>query len=96
MTQYNRHRRDNNHKAIVDALRGCGVTVRDTSQIGDGGPDLIAGCVGRDYQIEVKSDHGELSKDQTDFIQDWRGQTPVVLWSADDAIRWVNQMRCAP
>lgn len=92
----NRHRRDLNHKSVVDALKGCGCSVRDCSQIGDaGGPDILIGCCGRDYQAEIKSDNGELSKDQIDFIEAWRGEPIVVLWSADDAIRWVNVLRCA-
>lgn len=97
MSKYNRHRRDLTHADVVKALKGCGCSVRDASQIGDsGGPDLIVGMVGRDFQVEVKSDDGELSKDQVDFIEAWRGQPIVVLWSADDAIRWVNVVRCAP
>lgn len=93
MSRFNRHRRDLNHAAIVDALRGCGCTVRDLSQLGDEGPDLLVGMTGRDYQVEVKSAHGELTRGQTNYIKDWRGQTPVVLWSAPDAILWVNQKR---
>lgn len=92
----NRHRKDLNHHEVVKALEGCGCTVRDLSQLGDKGPDLLVGMIGRDFQVEVKSAHGALSKDQTDYIQYWRGQQIVVIWSADDAIRWVNQMRCAP
>lgn len=93
MSRFNRHRRDLNHAEIVGALKSCGCTVRDVSQVGDSGPDLIVGMAGRDYQVEVKSEHGELSREQTDWIQNWRGQCSVVLWSADDAIRWVNQKR---
>lgn len=92
----NRHRKDSNHHAIVKALKGCGCSVRDLSQIGDEGPDLLVGMAGRDYQVEVKSDGGALSVGQTNYIQDWRGMPVVVLWSEDDAIRWVNTQRCAP
>lgn len=94
MNRFNRHRRDTNHREIVDALVGCGCSVRDCSQLGDaGGPDLLVGMSGRDYQVEIKSEHGDLSDDQRDFIAAWRGQQITVLWSPDDAIRWVNMKR---
>ena len=94
MSRFNRSRRDSNHREIVDALKSCGCTVRDLSQTGEAGaPDILIGLGGRDYQAEIKSEHGELSKEQTDYIQDWRGTPVVVLWSADDAIRWVNVER---
>lgn len=92
----NRHRKDLTHKEVADALKACGCTVRDLSQIGDNGPDLLVGVIGRDYQVEVKSDGGALSVAQTNYIQDWRGSPIVVLWSAQDAVRWVNVVRCAP
>lgn len=93
MSRFNRHRRDGNHKVVVKALRGCGCSVRDLSQIGDEGPDLLVGIIGRDYQVEVKDAGGALSVGQTNYIQDWLGTPIVVLWSADDAIRWVNVVR---
>ena len=34
-------RQDANHSAIVKALRDAGCTVRDTSAVGDGFPDLV-------------------------------------------------------
>lgn len=48
------HRRDDNHKAIVAALRAAGWHVVDTSQAGDGCPDLFAVKGGRVIPIEVK------------------------------------------
>lgn len=48
------HRRDDNHQAIVAALRAAGWLVLDTSQAGGGIPDLFALKGGRIVPIEVK------------------------------------------
>lgn len=48
------HRRDDNHKAIVAALRKAGWHVQDTSQAGNGCPDLFAAKGGRLVPIEIK------------------------------------------
>lgn len=48
------HRRDDNHQAIVAALRSGGWFVLDTSQAGGGVPDLFAFKSGRIVPVEVK------------------------------------------
>lgn len=50
----NAHRRDDNHKAIVEALRAAGWHVEDTSQVGGGFPDLVAMKHGLVEFLEVK------------------------------------------
>lgn len=93
--KWNRHRRDATHKGIVDALRNYGCSVRDVSQIGDGGPDLIVGLMERDYQVECKSDGEALRADQQEFSDEWRGAQIVVLRSVAEALTWANKVRCA-
>jgi len=90
----NRHRRDANHYDIQEALERCGCSVRDLSQIG-GGTDLLVGCCGRDYQVEVKVHDGELSDAQIKYARDWKGQPPIVVRSILEAVQWANEIRCA-
>lgn len=92
----NRHRRDAIHKDIVTALISMGCSVRDLSQIGDGGPDLLLGLLGGDFQIEIKSEEGELSEDQMEFEEEWAGGRIHVVRSVLDAIDLVKNLRhCA-
>lgn len=48
------HRRDDNHREIADALEAAGWFVLDTSQAGNGCPDLFAAKGGVLVPIEVK------------------------------------------
>ena len=45
---------DSNHAQIMRALRRAGWAVHDTSRLGGGFPDLVAGRDGRVVLIEVK------------------------------------------
>jgi hypothetical protein len=90
--RFNRHRRDANQKEIVETLRTLGCSVRDLSQVGDGGPDLEIGIYGHDFAVEVKEFGKVLSEDQVEWAQTWRGSRVVVLYTADQAIAWVQQL----
>lgn len=89
----NYHRRDASHKEIVATLIGMGCSVRDTSQLGDKGSDLIVGLIGRDFQVECKSGRETLSQEQCDFYSGWRGASVVVLHDSLEAEAWVRQVR---
>lgn len=91
--RWNRHRRDACHKDIVAAFRALGCSVRDTSQLGDDGPDLLVGFMGRDFQVELKSAGGALSEDQAEFHDGWLGHRPVTLYSVEQATKWVQETR---
>lgn len=91
----NYHRRDESHREIVAALKQLGCSVRDTSQLGDKGSDLIVGLMGRDFQCECKSGRETLSQEQTEFYSGWRGACVVVLHDSDEAAAWVNSVRRA-
>lgn len=56
------HRRDDNHHEITDALTAAGWLVADTSQVGNGFPDLIAIRHGLVEFIEVKDGSKPPSK----------------------------------
>jgi hypothetical protein len=81
-----RHRRDGNHKALVNALEHLGWTVCDTSQgCQVGAPDLFIAKAGRVVACEVKSLKGKTSPWQDAFLNAWPGET-AVLRSVDDVI----------
>ena len=81
---------DQNQKEIVDFLRWQGWSVKVTSTIGQGFPDLVVGKDGYNYLVEIKSKTGKLTPDQAKFFSEWRGAT-TVLRSIDDAVRF-NQL----
>jgi Holliday junction resolvase len=80
-----RKRRDANHKPIVEALRACGWAILDTSQCGDGAPDLIIARAGRVIAVEVKAPKGKLRPDQVDWQAAWPGEHAVIRSVADVA-----------
>lgn len=69
---------DSNHAAIVDALRGAGVSVVAIQSAQAGLPDLIAAHHGRNYLLEVKQPGEQLSPAQVKWHRNWRGQVTVV------------------
>jgi hypothetical protein len=83
-----RARTDSTQAAIVAALRQAGATVHDTSKVGGGFPDIIAGRVmpcpfcqahtPRNVLIECKAGRGKLNKLQEEFHASWRGPITVV------------------
>ena len=91
-----RHRVDGNQAAIIAALRAHGITVKDTSAVGFGFPDLVAGFRGGTYAIEIKvyrADCNRFSPEpytaaQKLFHQSWAGDIGTVT-SAEEAVRWV-------
>lgn len=90
----NRHRKDGTHKEVIERLQSLGCSVRDLSQNGDpGGPDLLVGFSGRDFQVEVKTEKTPVSDKQVEFMQGWRGAEVVILVSARQAESWVLSMR---
>jgi Holliday junction resolvase len=68
-------RTDDNHAAIVSALRGSGFAVIDTSGVGNGFPDLLVGHNRRWILLEVKDGAKSPSR---------RRKTP-------DQIKWWDQ-----
>ena len=81
---------DERQYEIVQQLRGLGVAVAITSDLGKGFPDLVASCRGRNFLLEVKSGkirdpEKVLTEDQVKFVTDWKA--PVfIIWSATGAL----------
>jgi Holliday junction resolvase len=85
-----RARKDSNHKEIVDALRDMGISVLDTSQLGNGAPDIVIGFRGKSILIEIKDGNKppsqrKLTKDEGIFQSTWKGEY-VVVKSLDEVL----------
>ena len=85
-----RARTDANQADIVKHLRGCGVTVFPTHQLGRGFPDIVCGFGGMTYLFEIKDpakppSKRRLTDDEREFHANWRGQIAVIE-TADDAL----------
>jgi Holliday junction resolvase len=82
-----RSNRDSNHAEIVKAIKKLGCSVKDTSAVGGGFPDIIVGIKGQtkntNVLIEIKSAKGRLRPDQEKFIAKWQGNVAVVRTVAE-------------
>lgn len=85
-----RGRVDANQAAIAEALRkaGCGVCI--LSGAGDGIPDLLVSNYARTWLMEIKTEKGDLTADQTKFFASWPGEIQLVR-SVDDALQTIRR-----
>lgn len=74
---------DGNQSSIIADLRLFGFSVKVMSQHGKGFPDLIVGCYGETFLVEVKQLNGKLTVDQIEFSKNWKGQYCVIHSSAE-------------
>lgn len=89
-----RARKDDNHREIVAALTHAGVSVWDTSSLGSGGVDLVAGLRGQNFMLEIKDaakapSRRRLTEDEQEFHRTWRGHIDIV-GTPEDALRAVG------
>mgnify|MGYP001278444731 CR=1 FL=1 len=82
-------RADRNQQEIINALRKAGATVRSIHRLGQGLPDLLVGKSGKNYLIEIKTEDGELTPDEIEFMDNWDGQAAIVR-TATDALRVIG------
>lgn len=84
-------RRDDNHRAIAQALEAAGCSVCDLAAVGRGCPDLLVGFRGCNTLIEIKRPkakgqrEGKLTGPQGQFHAGWRGPLFVVK-TVDEAL----------
>ena len=88
---------DDNHRALVNALKAFGCTVEPHNGT-TGSPDLIVGCFGVMELVEVKpatnvKARGQLRESQVEWHARWKGPTPIVIRTLDDALALVSRMR---
>ena len=83
---YRRHRLDQNHKIIEQALWRCGWTVINLSQSQVVGcPDLFIAKGGRVVAVEIKSPTGRLNGFQETFQKAWPAEC-AVLRTVEDVL----------
>ena len=87
---------DANQPEIVKALRQAGATVTSTATIGKGFPDIAVGFRGTNYLMEIKDGNKppsaqKLTKDERDWITEWRGQVAVVN-SIEQALKEIGAL----
>src|SRR5689334_18553459 len=85
---------DQNHTAVVRALRAVGASVSSTAAVGGGFPDLVVGFRGVNYALEVKDgsripSRRKLNALEQKFHDSWRGTVHVVE-SPEDALRVIG------
>lgn len=85
---------DGNQTDIVDALRAAGCSVRITSAVGSGFPDIVVGRAGVTYLLEIKDgslqpSRQKLTPDEREFANAWRGHYAVAA-NIDEALAAVG------
>ena len=80
-----RKRRDANHRELVAAFEQCGWRTLDTSQIGDGAPDLVVSRGGRTVAVEIKVATGKVKPHQAAWLAAWGGEVAIVRGLEDVA-----------
>lgn len=90
-------RTDANQNDVVKALRRVGASVRDTSRLGEGFPDLVVGYRADNFLLEVKDgtkppSARKLTQPEEEFINNWRG-TVYVVKSVGEALQAIGAIR---
>jgi hypothetical protein len=84
-------RTDISQREIAETLERIGFSVRDTSRLGNGHPDLVVSWSGRVAHVEAKTpkhyDTPQQKKNQAKWREGWQGEV-AVLKTAEDALAW--------
>lgn len=91
-------KKDANHQEILDLLDKTHVPYLDTSSMGQGVPDLLVDVHQRLVWWEVKNrktSYGKrgLNKNQIAWANAWQGSAVYLIYSVDDALRFLNGER---
>lgn len=84
-------RKDDNHTAIVEALRAAGATVEAIS--GTGTPDLLCGFRGQNFLLEVKTEKEFINEHQAAWFYSWKGRQVQVVRTPEQALTAVGAMK---
>ena len=88
-------RSDANQAEIVAALRQVGASVVVLSRVGQGCADLACGIRGRTFFLEVKTDKGELTPAEKNFMEGWRGHYAIVR-TPEEALKAIGAIEYKP
>jgi hypothetical protein len=89
---------DDNHAAVVVALRKCGAFVQSLAATGNGCPDLLIGYQGKTLLLEIKDGKKppsaqKLTPEQEQWHANWRGGRLAVVNSIELAIKELNDLQ---
>jgi len=84
-----RHRKDDNHDEIARSLEAIGCNVQNTSQVGEGCPDMFVSIHGITVAMEIKQPGEDLRAKQLLWKNKWLGKYAIVH-DVDEAIRAIN------
>jgi hypothetical protein len=87
---YQKRRSDGNQPEIIAQLRAIGATVIDTHNLGHGAPDILVGWHGKNYLFEIKMPGGQITPDEKEFAQYWKGQSTLIR-NAEQAIEYMTE-----
>lgn len=79
-------KRDGNEAEIFDALRNAGFSVYRLDQP----TDAVIGYRGKTMLIEIKMPGAKLNDNQREFFSTWKGATPPILRTVEDAIKLIE------
>jgi Holliday junction resolvase len=87
---------DENHTAVVEALRSFGCSVQSLAAIGKGCPDILCGRRLVNILFEIKDgskveSRRQLTEDEEKWAQRWRGQL-VTVYSPQEAIEIMRRV----
>lgn len=90
-------RTDDNQAQLVATFRRIGCAVFSLASVGRGCPDLLVGCAGRNWLVEVKDGSKAASKRkltplEAEFHAMWPGPVAVVE-TVEDVLALVAQWR---
>jgi len=83
---------DGNQKPIVEALIKVGATVQSLAPIGDGCVDLLVGFRWQNYLLEVKGEHGKLTKAEERWLKLWFGPWDIVR-TPEEALKAIGAIK---
>ena len=93
-------RRDDNHAAVVNALRMVGCNVQDLASVGNGCPDILLGIpTTRELAfMEIKDgdkspSRRALTPDQVEWHQEWDGYPVHIVESVSEALAIVAAIK---
>lgn len=86
-------KKDQNHSAIIGALRDCGIAVYDLSNHGHGLPDCAAWVKDQWRLVEIKNPktgYGKrgLNKVQRKWLGQWRGGPVFIIKTVEEALEF--------
>jgi hypothetical protein len=58
-------------------------------EVGNGCPDIVVGCGGKNFMIEIKTEDGELNEKEKDWFENWKGDAKVCRTIAE-ALRYIG------